>query len=259
MTEHRLRTRSTSEILDAAFQLYRQDAVQYIAVTAGAYAPWVLIQFVFGTVSGTPVAAGPVAPSLTQALVSLVTAIGTSITFTLMNGVIVQMGADAYLGNRRGRDIGATIRAVLPRLPSLLLAGFYVSLLSGLGFLCFFVGFFYVVARLFAVAPAIVLEGQTAGGSLGRSSVLSRGLKWHVLWTLILTWLIFILAAVAAGIVAGILQSTVLTNILSTVITILVYPIIGLVGMVLYYDARIRSEGFDIEVMAQGLGGAAEG
>ena len=258
MTEQRLRARSTTEIVDAAFQLYRQNAAQYIAVTAAAYAPWLVIQFLFGTVSGNPAATGSLVPSMTQLLVSLVTAIGTSISFTLMNGVIVQMGADAYLGTDGGRDIGATIRAVLPRLPSLLLAGFYVTLLGALGVLCFFVGVFYVAARFFAVAPAIVLEGKTAGASLGRSSVLSRGLKWHILWALILTWLIFMVIAVAAGIVAGILQSTVLTSVMSTVVTILVYPIIGLVGMVLYYDARIRSEGFDIEVMAQGLGGAPE-
>lgn len=257
MTEQRLRARSATEIVDAAFQLYRQNAAEYIAVTAAAYAPWLLIQFLFGTMYERPVA-GSLALSPAQLLFSLVSAIGTSITFTLMNGVIVQMGADAYLGSEGGRDIVATIRGVLPRLPSLLLAGFYASLLAMLGVLGFGIGVFYMIARYFAIAPAIVLEGLTAGASLSRSSVLSKGRKWHILGTLVLTWLIFILVAMAAGVVAGILHSTVLDNVLSTAIMILIYPIIGLVGMVLYYDARIRGEGFDIETMAQGLGRAAE-
>ena len=61
------------------------------------------------------------------------------------------------------------------------------------------------------------------------------------------------------GLVLG--GSQVITTLLSTIVTIVIYPVIALTEMVLYYDARIRSEGFDLERMAQelGIGGAPDG
>ena len=46
MSDLRLRARSVTEIVDAAFQLYRRDALEYVLVTAIAYAPLVLAQLV---------------------------------------------------------------------------------------------------------------------------------------------------------------------------------------------------------------------
>ena len=34
-------------------------------------------------------------------------------------------------------------------------------------------------------------------------------------------------------------------------------PVIGIMEMVLYYDARIRAEGYDVELMASSLGAPA--
>ena len=44
-------------------------------------------------------------------------------------------------------------------------------------------------------------------------------------------------------------------NVASTLVSIIVYPIVGISDALIYYDARIRREGFDIEMMA----GSAEG
>jgi hypothetical protein len=52
--------------------------------------------------------------------------------------------------------------------------------------------------------------------------------------------------------------SKVSSLVLQTLYTIVAYPIIGITQMILYYDTRIRAEGFDIEVMAGALGAAPE-
>jgi len=46
MSDLRLRPRSVTEIVDAAFQLYKRDALEYLLVTAVAYAPWVVAQLI---------------------------------------------------------------------------------------------------------------------------------------------------------------------------------------------------------------------
>ncbi|MGH7671012.1 MAG: hypothetical protein ACRENQ_16130 [Gemmatimonadaceae bacterium] len=255
MSETRLRSRSVSEIVDTAFQLYRQDAPQYIAVTAVAYAPWLIVRLLFlPAASMTP---GSSALSLDALVVLFVSSLGTMIAFALMSAVIVRLGADAYLGAPGPRDIGATLRQVLPRVPAVLLAGIYKTVLGMIGLVLFLVGALYVAARYFALTTSIVLEDKTAWASLGRSSALSKGRKGHILLTLILVWVIFFVLSMAVGIVAGMIRSTVILTVLSTALTIVVYPVIGLTEMVLYYDARIRGEGFDVEVMAQGLGPTA--
>jgi hypothetical protein len=83
--------------------------------------------------------------------------------------------------------------------------------------------------------------------------VLSRGRKLHILGTLLLAFLIFIVIYFAVAIVAAATGSPVITTVLTTAASILVYPMFAITEMLLYYDARVRSEGYDIEMMAEGL------
>ena len=58
----------------------------------------------------------------------------------------------------------------------------------------------YLLTRFSMIAPAVVLEGRSAGESFTRSSELTSGHKWTILWVI----LIF---ALASGIVSGLLVS----------------------------------------------------
>ena len=51
--------------------------------------------------------------------------------------------------------------------------------------------------------------------------------------------------------------STSLTGILSAILIIPIYPLLAVVSTLLYYDLRIRKEGFDLEVMSRELGTTA--
>ncbi|HVA57159.1 MAG: hypothetical protein WBQ26_13520 [Gemmatimonadaceae bacterium] len=257
MTETRFRARSVSEIVDAAFQLYREDALQYIVVTAVAYAPWLILRLLFVPGVGLTPSAPTFGPTAVVTLV--LSGLGTWVSFALMTAVIVRLGSDAYLGDPGPRDVGATMRELMPRIPAILIGGLYKYVLAMLGLLCLVFGALYVAARYFAVDAAIVLEGRGAWAALGRSSVLSKGRKRHILNTLILIWLIYFVLDIGVTLVGQMTGSTVILLVLATAFTIVAYPLIGLTEMLLYYDARIRGEGFDIELMARSLeSGAAE-
>ena len=250
MSDLRLRARSVSEIVDAAFQLYRRDAPQYMLVTALAYAPWLAAQLLLLSAQGNTSAGSTAASGLGFAL-----AIGSWVAFSVMSAVIIRFGSDAYLTGGHP-DLGNAFRQVLPRVPAIMGAAILLSFLVVIGFLALIVGAFYVLARYFAIVQAIVLEDKGIGEAFSRSSELSKGRKRHVLNTLLLVFLIFFVLSIAVQMVAAMFGSEVLSTVLQTLFTIVAYPLIGIAQMLLYYDARIRAEGFDIEMMAGALGPA---
>ncbi|MGH7653409.1 MAG: hypothetical protein ACREN6_01985, partial [Gemmatimonadaceae bacterium] len=112
----------------------------------------------------------------------------------------------------------------------------------------------YVAARYFGVTAAIVFEDARPAQAFGRSSELSMGHKRHVLNTLLLVWIIYVLLSGCIVFATNALKSPMLTLVVGSIYQIVAYPLFGLTTMLLYYDCRIRNEGFDIEQMAASLG-----
>ncbi len=251
MTDARWRARSIPEIVDAVFQLYRADGLQYIAVAALASAPWLLVQLIaMPGMTAPPTTPAALGHSL---LLALVAGLGGWLSAALMTAVIVKLGSHAYLGEPGSRDVTAAVRDVLPRIPAILIAALIKYLLLLVGMVFLLVGALYVIARFFAVFTTIVLEGQGTLGAFGRSSELAKGRKWHILGTLVLVWFIYLLISLGITTMARMADSTVVLMVASYAYTIVGYPFIGLAEMVLYYDARIRGEGLDVELMAGAL------
>jgi hypothetical protein len=245
------RPRSATEIVDAAFQLYRRDAAQYVLITGLAYAPWLFIRLVAMAVGGGRAADMPGAlPSGLE----IVATVGEFVAYSLMAAVVVRLGAEAYHG--RPLDVGAATRAVLPRLPAVILASLIQFVLAAIGLLLLVIPMLYVIARLFASTQVIVLEGRGAIASLGRSSELSKGRKMHILGTLALVLIIYIVISIGIFMLAALSGSRVLTTVLEALYVVVASPLIGLSSMLLYYDARIRAEGYDVEVMTGTLDAA---
>lgn len=241
-----LRARSTSEIVDAAFALYRRDAMQYTLVTAIAYSPVLIYSLL------SPAARNPQTPDDVLGMVPVY--LVSFLAYAIVSAVIVRMGADVYLGERA--DVGRTIRDVLPRVPAFLVASILNGFLLFLGLLLFVVPVFYVLALMFAVVPAVVLEKRGALEALSRSAALSKDRKLHILKTLLLAYGIYIVLSIGLSMMATFTGSMILLLLVSSLFNIFAYPIINLVVMVLYYDVRIRAEGFDLEHMAQAMGNA---
>jgi len=57
----------------------------------------------------------------------------------------------------------------------------------------------------------------------------------------------------AVVILAAATGSLVVSTVVTVAVSIIGYPLFAITEMLLYYDARVRNEGFDIEMMAEGL------
>jgi hypothetical protein len=267
MSDLRLRARSVTEIVDAAFQLYRRDALEYVLVTAIAYAPWVVAQLALMRgllLSGSQTLSAPGPATLILAVVGI-------FAYALMSAVLSRFSSDVYLDRPTG--LSSVVRAVLPLVPRLIGATILFGLVLMLGFIPVIVGgaissiplavvgmlfsivwAFYALARFFAVFQTIVLEDRGIVAAFSRSSVLSQNRKWHILLTLALVIIIFVMLSFAVTLVAQLFGTIAGSVIMQAIYTVLAYPLIGITQMILYYDTRIRAEGFDIEVMTGALG-----
>jgi hypothetical protein len=241
--ELRLRSRTVSELVDAAFALYRRDASQYILIMAIATIPQLVARLLIQPMNDSF--------SFTAIIFAIITAITSAFTYTVGTAAVVKLGSEVYLGERA--DLGDTVRSVIPKVWALLWAGFMKAILYGIGLLAFIVGMFYVAARFFAVGAAIVLEDKDVGEAFSRSSELSSGRKRHILNTMLLVGIIYFLLSGCLTLVATLAHSAVLLIVVTTAFQIVASPVIGLTDMLLYYDCRIRGEGFDIEHMTASM------
>ncbi|HUQ46298.1 MAG TPA: hypothetical protein VM033_06590 [Gemmatimonadaceae bacterium] len=255
MTAPILRPRSPSEIVDAAFQLLRAHYGHLVTCSAIAYAPLLLLRLL---VVGDPMRflGGDPAAIPAGALSSTgVALLGGWLTFSLMSAVLLVCASQAYLGE--DVDVAAAVRSALPRLPQVLAAAMLRFVLMAFAFVLMIFPVLYVVALLFAVTPVIVLERGSVVGSLRRSASLSKGRKWHILNTLGLVAIIYYVLVLGVSLLASLFGNFVLSTVASAVVTVLVYPVVAIAEALLYYDARIQSEGLDIELMTGALAASA--
>jgi hypothetical protein len=117
------------------------------------------------------------------------------------------------------------------------------------------------------VSQVVVLERTGAIEALGRSRKLAKG---NLLRILGMSLLILLLAVIfgwgvsfAVGLVLPYVTSTytaqtVLSSVFSGVVDLLLSPLFAAAWILLYYDIRIRKEGFDLEMLASNLAGDAQ-
>ena len=245
MNELHLRPRSVSELVDAAFQLYRRNPLPYVMVGAVAFSPTILLELLIPTVTD------PEAANVTSAVGALGKQLVGGVCYVLAGALITKLGSDAYLGGQP--DVAVAVRHVAPRAAHALVASLLKGVMYAIGALALFVGAFYVAARWFAVGTVVVLEDKGAGEAFARSTELSAGRKRHILNTLLLTWIIFAVFLFGVAAAASVFQSFVVAQLVGSIVMIFGFPLVALTGLVLYYDARIRGEGFDLEQMAGAL------
>ena len=256
------RPRSVSELVDASFQVLRASYAQFVMLMGLAYVPWLVVIMLTtrSVFAGTSTGAG----SVTR---SLVMSVGGLIWFSIIDGAMTAAASQGYLGQRV--DVGAAFGRAFAKLGALVGVAIVRGVIVFIGFVFLLVPGFYFLARYFAAPAAVVLERVGMGAALGRSSTLTEGSKWHVLKTLLLVWVIYLVLSFAlAAMVGAVLAGTGLgagdsmrylsvMQIVSALFTILVYPLVSIVQTLLYYDLRIRKEGYDIELMAGDLGAPA--
>ena len=132
---------------------------------------------------------------------------------------------------------------------------------------CFFFLFYFIVKFLF-ITQAIVLEDVGAVDALRRSFRLASGFWWR-------TFGIYMIISILVAIVVSLLNlfvyvvdwglgllpvvteylSLAIGSFIKTVISLVINPITWIATTLMYFDLRIRKEGFDLVLLAASLGG----
>jgi hypothetical protein len=258
-----LRQMGIGELVDGAIKLYRRDWLTLMGIAALALIPVTFIQ-----VWVTQIAVGSLNEFATQAEFAAMTSqiIVITLVFVAVQLLIVQpflvaaisrAAADAYLGERV--TLGRTLRYALSRLPAILWITIITSVLTIIGFILLIVPGIIAAVRLSLTPAVLVVEDVRGTKAVGRSWRLTAGHSWRVLGTLILSGLIGAIGAAIIQIPTETISTMVgpdgwpVSALGSVLASVLITPFSLLIVVLLYFDLRVRKEGFDIEVMAQEL------
>lgn len=245
MSDLVLRPRSATELVDAAFQVYRRAPVQFMVAVAAVYVPWLVIRLVFdlNITPGSPAAIAAI--DFNQIVLMAVVAV---VIFVLAGGVTTMIARDVYLD--RPPDVVTAFGHVFRRFVPLVVVTLIVVVFGVIGLMLFAFPAFYVLARFFAVRQVVLLEDAGVGRAMRRTSELSVGTKWHILATLFFVAVLTFAIDIGVSLLIGRIPSQVFVNLVSTAVAVVIGPLFGIAETVLYYDLRIRKEGFDVEYMA---------
>lgn len=253
MSDLSLRPRSAAEIIDAAFRMYRQYFVGFITLSAIVYLPIYVVRVLFARMlplieEGQP---GPLLAVFIGLLIFL-------LWMPIVEASLSIAASDRY----HGREIepARAIGDALTRIGKLFIVKSWTWFILSLAFIFLIIPFFYFFARYFAVPQAMLFERTGIRRGLARSRQLAKGEKWKILKTLGLIWLIVMAATATVDLMMqpdpGDAPSM-LSQLLGSLVSMIVYPLVPITATLLYYDVRIRREGYDIEVLSAELEGPA--
>ena len=247
-----LRPRSASELVDAGFRLLRRHFGAFVTLGALGYVPSLLVDL--ARFSGAAASAG----LTTGVLVAFVVVVVP--LYAVTQGALSALAADAYrTGDARlGDALRLAIRRVGPAVGAMLLVG----AIFAVGIALLVVPGVYLFARLASAFPSVVVEELGPVEALRRAWARAEGRVGHSLGTLALTFLLYfvmLMGATVVGGVGGLLGGKYLLLAVTAVVTVLVAPMVPVVTTLLYFDLRIRSEGYDLELLSGQLDGAPLG
>jgi hypothetical protein len=286
-----LRPLGVGDIVDRVFAIYRGRPILFLAVSAIPYLLLVLfvgaigVGFAGSFLALAPLLAGDVEggfPAVLAVIGDLIAFVSLVIVAALVTS-LVQSAAlvDAASARYMGKDstvaaslqvgLRASFRLLVMGVVALLAFGalwgvlvvamavvqeWWMFLAAGLGGL---VATFYMTAS-WMVSPAVAtLEGTDPIASLRRSWRLSDGNRWRILGLMLL---LIVLQVVLSSILSFVLVVSfvtdetlqiVLQQVVNLLATIAWAPVYWGTFAVLYYDLRVRKEGFDLQLAAEAL------
>jgi len=193
--------------------------------------------------------------------------IGAGVLISFIAGHLAQAGcfravANAYLGEEA--HWGSSLRYALRRLPAVIVLTIAAGLLELLGAVACVIPAIYLVGAFYVAVPALLVEGAGPFRALGRSSRLVKGRWWTTFGVAVVGYLlVWILSTALTALLVGVAFANpprntatgfVLNTLASTVGSMLTTPAAAAFATVLYIDLRVRKEGFDLFLLAQGLG-----
>ena len=155
--------------------------------------------------------------------------------------VMVVVGAFAQLGGDGAETAG---QALLVIGGLLTLAGVVIAVWLGVNWFC--------------AAHAVVIEGKGPIAGLGRSWNLVRGSWWRIFGIGLVFAIVIVVAAMVISIPIGVIGGVafaagsggIVASLAAAAASILITPFAYIAGTLIYFDLRVRKEGFDLDVLA---------
>jgi hypothetical protein len=269
-----LRPLSIPEMFDEMFSLYRKNFLLFAGIVGLASLPFAIMS-ALAYPSSLARSGSVIATISDSGVLFMLSLLADTIAMAALTKVI----GDRYLGHKGSifSGYGFVLRRFFPYLFTLILVGItlMLPLIAGI-ILVFIVRTEFVL--LLAVIPIVILafrfalvtsvfvvEGETFTRAMSRSRKLAQG-NW------LLIFLIYVLISILG--VAAEWGGEALANILvgtasfktyiwglvfiQTLLAVIIQPV-GLIGfVVLYFDIRVRNEGYDLEMLARDIGAETE-
>ncbi len=265
-----LRPLSIGEILDAGIKVVLRNWKTLIGCTIVLMAPLALL-YVVAIASIDPEQLELIPETTTEPgeLPEAAEFIGYGITFLIgAIALVVSYGtcfkavSDAWLGKKP--TVGESLRYGLRRSPQVFALSVIWFLFALVAWIPCGIPLIWLGVAWSLSIPALLFERVGPFKALGRSYGLTQQRWWATLGLLLVGWLLVtILGGIAQVILSLIAQlvapESVLANGLAqgvglTIGNAITYPYLTAVVTILYFDQRVRKEGFDLQLMAETLG-----
>lgn len=280
MNRPELRPLAVGEIIDAAIKVVSSNARVLFTIAAMIFAPLGILQLLAYTAFGvgditTLVNSLTVDSTLTDEqldllldsavqllILGLVLAVLAGVGTVLAQGATVKAVADVYQGSVP--EWRESIRFGFRRFFAILGAVLMVWIGSSFGLIFCLVPGVWLFISWSVTVPALVVEHLAPVAAIQRSYRLVKRRFWPVLGVVLLSVLLYgtvsYLFSLAGSLFTFLGDETSVgipvaaSVISSTLSSIVVQPFIAAVLIVLYFDLRVRAEGYDLQVMASELG-----
>lgn len=237
--DHRtLRPRDLGGLLSAAWHMYREHWEILISITAAAVIPLAIFLSLLAAADSLVVQ-------------GVATLLGVLLVTPLVTAALIKAAADLYLGDTPalGGSYAYAFARFLPLLGAVVMAALGILL----GFVLLIVPGLILTFRWYFVAQVVVVEDAKATDAIARSWRLSKGHFWRIVAVVVVATLV---AAVVAGVVAFPFSfgSPAVQTVGEVLAQVVVQPFVSLIGVLLYFDLRVRGEAFTAETLTGELG-----
>jgi hypothetical protein len=263
-----LRPLSIGEILDAGFRLLRHRFGTLMLCVLGPIVPLSILGTLIlaSSVEGAfdPNYVAPAGETDTTAIAGFIVGfVLQSVTIALAIAACFKAVSAAYVGEREGA--GASLRFALGRVLPLIVTYVLIILILIPAFFLLVIPMIWLGVKLSMAYPAVVCERKGPFRAIGRSWKLTRDNWWRTFATLLVTAVLVFVVALAVNFVlqlgvlavedAGPLAVATVSTIVNIATTAVTYPLWAAIVTVMYYDLRVRHEGFDLELLTRDVGG----
>jgi hypothetical protein len=265
-----LRPLRIGEILDAGIKAYLRNARTLLGLTALVVVPFQALAAVvlLSTVSnGDEIPHGSVlavghrsAAHATSVGANAVLGITSILVAAITTAACVKAVSDIYLD--QPTSIRGSLSFALRRSLALIWLEILTGVLLVIAFIALVIPGIWLYGAWSVATQALLIERLGAASALGRSYALVRGRWWPTAGVLIVSQIMVsivggaIQALLVAIFLAGssVLVTALVVSLAAAVSAILTRPLSAAIRTVLYYDLRVRREGFDVEMLADQLG-----